>query len=119
MPKPLLGPNGLANLFFSGTTLTSSDTSDFYSRPRTVVFLMSFLPYFTFFSAFSTFTFEDDTEAYLNEILRFTTYGATTSYTGFVTLDCGVILITSSTFYCFLLPFKIKGSTVYSGDLET
>lgn len=81
---------------------------------------MSFLPYFTIFSTFSTFTFEDETEAYLNEILRFTTYGATTSLTGFVTLDCGVTLTTtSSTFYCFLLPFKIKGSTVCSGDLAT
>ena len=79
---------------------------------------MSFLPYFTFFSVFSTFTLEDYTEAYLNEILRFTTYGATTSLTDFVTLDCGAALTTSSTFYCFLLPFKINGSTDCSGDLE-
>jgi len=76
----------LENLFFSGTF--SSDFSDFDSKPRIVVFLISFLTSFTFtfsiffaFSAFSGIVFvfsgialTGDGEAYLKDILRFTTF---------------------------------------------
>jgi len=74
----------LENLFFSGTF--SSDFSDFDSKPRIVVFLISFLTSFNFsiffaFSAFSGIAFAfsgialtGDGEAYLKDILRFTTF---------------------------------------------
>jgi len=112
-----LPPNGLENLFFSDTILLSSDSSVFDSKPRIVVFLFSFLTSFTTFYAFSGLAFTDDVEAYLNDILRFTTYWTLASLEAFLTLDSGVFLTTSSTFYCFFLDFWTKGSTVYSGDL--
>jgi hypothetical protein len=77
-------PNGFANLFLSWTTLVSSEPSVFDSKPRIVVFLISFLVYLTAFSAFSGLAaLTDDEEAYLNDILRLTTFGSLTSLEGF------------------------------------
>lgn len=108
-------PNGLLNLFCSGSIYFSSDFSIFELKPRIVVFLISFLTSFTTFSAFSGFT--DGSEAYLKDILRFTTGWTLASLEAFLTLDSGLFLagaFSSLTFY--FLDFEIKGSTIYSGD---